>query len=49
MGGKSLKSMWWNDEIKAAVRKRETAWKGVLAASNEETKKRCREVYGEET
>ena len=33
VGGKNPKSVWWNDEIKAAVRKKE-----VLAASNEEEK-----------
>ena len=27
-------SVWWNDEIKAAVRIKEAAWKGVLAASD---------------
>ena len=26
----------WNDEIKAAVRRKETAWKEVLTASDEE-------------
>ena len=30
--------MWWNDEIEAAIRRREGAWKGVLAASDEDTK-----------
>ena len=38
VGGKNPKSVWWNDEIKAAVRRKEDAWKGVLAASDEETK-----------
>ena len=32
---KNPKSVWWNDEIKAGVRRKEAAWKGVLAASNE--------------
>ena len=36
--GKNPKSVWWNDEIKAAVTRKEAAWKGVLAASDEETK-----------
>ena len=30
VGGKPPKSMWWNDEIKAAVRRKEDVWKGVL-------------------
>ena len=46
-GGKNPKSKWWNDEIKAAVRRKEAAWKGVLAASNEETKEKRMEAYRE--
>ena len=41
--------MWRNDEIKAAVRRKEAAWKGVFAASDEETKERCMEAYREKT
>ena len=36
--GKTPKSVWWNEEIKAAVRRNEAAWKGVLEASDKETK-----------
>ena len=36
-------SVWWNDEIKSAVRRKE-----VLAASNEEAKEGCMEAYKEE-
>ena len=32
--------MWWNDEIKATVRRKEAAWKELLAASDEEAKER---------
>ena len=39
-GGKEPKRVWWNDEIKAPVRR-----KGVLAASDEETKEKCMETY----
>ena len=39
--GNNPKSVWWNDEIKVAVRKKEAAWKEVLAASNEGAKERC--------
>ena len=46
--GKNPKSAWWNDEIKAAVRRKEAASKRVLAASDEETKERCMETYREE-
>ena len=42
------RSVWCNDEIKAAVRRKEAAWKRGLAASDEETKERCMEPYREE-
>ena len=45
---KNPKSVCWNDEIKTAVRRKEAAWKEVLAASNEKAKQRCMEVYREE-
>ena len=48
MGRKNPKSVWWNNEIKAAVRRKEAAWKGVLAASDEKTKERCMEAYREQ-
>ena len=44
---KNPKSAWWNDEIKAAVRRKEVAWKEVLGASDEEAKDRCMEAYRE--
>ena len=47
VGGKNLKSVWWNDEAKSAVRRKEGAWK-VLAASDEDAKERCMEAYIEE-
>ena len=40
--------MWWNDEIKAAVIRKEAAWKEVLATSDEDVQGRCMEVYSEE-
>ena len=46
-GGKNLKSVWWNDEVKATVQKKEAAWK-MLAARYEEAKERCMGVYTEE-
>ena len=36
--------MWWSDEIKGAVMRKEVAWKEVLAASNEKAKERCMET-----
>ena len=44
-GGKNPKSVWWNGEIKAAVRRKEAAWKEVVAANDEETEESCMEVY----
>ena len=46
--GKNPKRVRWNGKINAAVRRKEVAWKGVLAASDEETKERCMEAYREE-
>ena len=37
--GKNPKNVWWNDEVKATVRRKEAAWK-VLVASDEEAKER---------
>ena len=42
------KRVLWNDEIKAAVRRKEAPWKEVLAASDEEAKGRCMEAFREE-
>ena len=47
VGRKTPKSAWWNNEIKAAIRRKKAAWKGMLAASDE-TKERCMEAYREE-
>ena len=33
---KNPKRVWWNDEIKSAVRRKEAARKEVLTASDEE-------------
>ena len=41
--GKNPKSVWWNDEVKAAVSRKE-----MLAASDEEAKQSCIEAYKEE-
>ena len=46
--GKNPKRVWWNDEIKAAVRRKETAWKEVITASDEEAKERYMEAYRKE-
>ena len=44
VGGEEVtQSVWWNDEIKAAVRRKE-----MLPANDEESKERCMEMYREE-
>ena len=48
VGEKNPKSVGWNEEIKAAVRRKEAAWKEVLSASDKETKERCMETYRED-
>ena len=49
VGEKNPKRVWWNvDEVKVAVRRKEAAWKKMLAASDEESKERCMETYREE-
>ena len=43
-----MKSMWWNDEVKDAVKRKEAPWKEVLGARYEDAKERCMEVYRKE-
>ena len=47
-GGKNPKSVWWKDEVNVAVRRKEAAWKEVLADSDEEAKGKCMETFREE-
>ena len=42
--GERTQRLWWNDEVKAAVRWKEAAWK-LLAANGEEAKERPMEGY----
>ena len=48
VGRKNPKIVWSNDEIEFAFRRKEAAWKEVLAASGEEAKERCMGAYREE-
>ena len=48
VGGRNPKSVQWNVEVKTAVRRKEAAWKEVLAASHEEAKEKFMEAYREE-
>ena len=43
-GVKEPKQCVVEDKVKAAVRRKEVAWKEMLQASNEEAKERCMEV-----
>ena len=38
VAGGNPKSVWWNDEVKAAVKRKEAAWKEVLGARDEDAK-----------
>ena len=40
--------MWWNDQIKAAVQRKEDAWKEMLGARDKDATERCLKVYKEE-
>ena len=48
VGGKNPNSVWENDEVKEAFRRKEAVWKGVLADSEEEAKEKCMEVCKDE-
>ena len=39
------KCVWWNNKIKDAVRRKEAAWKEMLAPSAEKANERCMEAY----
>ena len=40
--------MWGNGEVKAAVKRKDSAWNEVLGVRDEGTKERCIEAYREE-
>ena len=47
MEEKNPNSVWWNDGVKPAVRRKEVAWNERLGASDEKAKERCMETYRE--
>ena len=47
VGGENPKNLWWNNQVKPAVKRKEDAWKVVLGARDEDAKERCLEVYKE--
>ena len=46
--GNDPKRVCWNDKVKAAVKRKEGAWKQVLGARDESAKERCMGAYREE-
>ena len=40
--------MWWKNEVKAVVKRKEAAWKEVLATIDEEPNESCMKAYREE-
>ena len=36
VGGRNPKRVWWNDQVKTAVKRKEDAWKEVLGARDED-------------
>ena len=46
-GGENPKSVWWNNDVKSTVRRKETAGEKALGAGDEEPKERCMEAYRE--
>ena len=40
VGGRNPKSVWWNNQVNAAVKREE-----VLGARDEDARERCLEVY----
>ena len=41
-GGENPKSVWWNEEVKAAVRRKEAAWKDVCQLA---TKRQNQDIW----
>ena len=48
VGGKEPKSVWWSNEVKVMIKRKEAAWKEVLGVRDEEAKERCLKAYREE-
>ena len=46
--GGEPKIVCWNDQVKAAVKRKEDTWKEVLGVRDEDAREMCLEVYKEE-
>ena len=44
VGGRNPKSVWWDDEVKAAFKRKEDAWMEVLGAKDVDERGRCLKV-----
>ena len=44
VGGNNPKSVWWNDVIKAMIKRKEAAWNEVLRARDEVAKEKSMEA-----
>ena len=47
IGGGKPKSMWWNDQVKGMVKRKEDVWREVLEARDEDAREMYLEVYKE--
>ena len=48
VGGLNPKSVWWDDQVKVAIKRKEGAWKEVLGAREKDARERRLEAFKEE-
>ena len=47
LGGGNPKTVWWDDQVETAVKRKENSWKVVLGAKDEDAQERCLKAYKE--